>query len=268
MRWLNNCKPLPINRFTHLVKDMNSQPPVALITGAAKRIGAATARALHQIGYAVVVHYGQSKQAAETLCKELNTQRAHSAVAIGANLEKLEDIQALAAAALDHFSGCDVLVNNASAYYPTPLMEATESHWNQLFASNAKAPYFLSQQLSQTLSERKGLIINIADIHAQRPKKHYSIYCMAKAANMMMTQALALELAPNVRVNGIAPGAALWPEDEHGQLMEDEQALHCIPLKKLGGSQSIVDTVLFLVQHGHYITGQCINVDGGRTLVQ
>ncbi|MBX2859402.1 MAG: pteridine reductase [Cellvibrionaceae bacterium] len=249
---------------------MNSsqQASVALITGAAKRLGAATAKALHKQGYSVAIHYRQSKSDAEALCAELNAQRTGSAVCIPARLEVIEEVEALAHTTLQHFSRCDVLINNASAYYSTPLPQATTQHWDELFASNAKAPYFLSKYLAQELSQRKGAIVNIADIHAQRPKNLYSIYCMAKAANMMMTKSLALELSPHVRVNGIAPGAALWPENAEGEALEDPKELAAVPLKSLGGSESIVETILFLVQQAQYITGQCVNVDGGRTLIQ
>jgi len=245
-----------------------NEKPVALITGAARRIGAETAKTLHNAGYRIAIHYRNSHKEAEAVCQQLNTACPDSAAAFAADLTNTAEVETLAITTLKHFGRCDLLINNASSFFPTRLEEATEEHWDNLFSSNAKAPYFLCKALAEELKLRGGSIINIADIHAERPKKSYSIYCMAKAANIMLTKSLALELAPHVRVNGVAPGAVLWPESEDGKEIENPEALEVVPLKRLGGTKSIVDTILFLANKESYITGQCIAVDGGRTLNQ
>ncbi len=243
--------------------------PVALITGAARRIGAAIARALHHRHYNVIVHYRNNKADAETLVRELNTLRAHSAISLHADLNSMDDIDLLAANAKIVWGKISLLVNNASSFYPTPVPEATEAQWNDLFNSNAKAPFFLSQALSSTLKNERGCIINITDINAERPLEHHSIYSMAKAANTMLTKSLAKDMAPFVRVNGIAPGAILWPE-KHTEIdaAQQQQMLDKIPMQTLGTPNDIANTVVFLAKEAPYITGQIISVDGGRTLGQ
>lgn len=241
--------------------------PVALITGGARRIGASIARTLHAAGYRIVLHYRSSAAEAEQLQESLQQNRGNSCTLIKADLNQMADIQHLAQQSVESFGRLDLLVNNASSFYPTPLGTATEHQWDDLFASNAKAPLFLSQALSEALQQNQGAIINIADIHAAKPLREHTIYCMAKAANVMLTQSLAKELAPHIRVNGIAPGAILWPENEAELDQEGQQKiLDQVPLQRPGTPDDIAATVLFLARDNRYITGQIIPVDGGRTL--
>jgi len=236
----------------------------ALVTGAADRLGAQIARTLHENGANLIIHYRHSATAAEALAAELNGRRENSAVAMAADLASVTEIEQLAAAARAAFSSLDVLVNNASSFYPTPFGQIDEQAWDDLIASNYKAPLFLSQACYPALKAAAGCIVNLVDIYASRPLNRHSLYCSAKAANQMLVKSLALELAPEVRVNGIAPGAILWPEP--GPSAETRRAiLDKVPLKRLGGAQSIADTVLFLVA-SDYITGEIVRVDGGSTL--
>jgi len=246
---------------------MTTDAPVALLTGAARRIGAVTAKTLHASGYRVVIHYRGSQQDAEALSHELNNLRPNSAVALQADLSQLKEVQRLADDALKQWGRIDALINNASSFYPTPVGEATEAQWNDLMSSNLKAPFFLAQALADALKETEGAIITMADIHAERPLKNHPIYCAAKAGNAMLTKSLARELAPEVRVNGIAPGAILWPEQE-AELDDDGKAsiLDRVPLNRPGDPQDIADTILFLLTKAPYITGQIIAVDGGRSV--
>ncbi len=243
---------------------LNSQAPVALVTGSAKRLGKQIVCKLHQAGYRVIIHYHQSQSDANALADNLNQQRPDSATTLSANLLDMAALTLLASNALGCFNRLDVLVNNASSFYPTPLANATMDNWDDLFGSNVKAPYFLAQALAPALSQSNGCIINMVDIHAQQPLADHSIYCMAKAALLMMTKSLARELAPTIRVNGIAPGAILWPSQ---QLAEADKAaiLQQIPLQRTGTPDDIANTVLFLLQ-SPYISGQLIAVDGGRSL--
>ena len=244
---------------------MNDNLPVALVTGAARRIGADIARHLHGLGFVTVLHYHRSSEQAQALSAELNALRAGSALAVEADLEHTDTVKAMARTVLERCHRLDLLVNNASAFYPTPLEQATESDWKALFSSNVKGPYFLSQQLAPALTEQRGAIVNLLDIHAQRPLKRYSIYCMAKAALGMMTQSLALELAPAVRVNAVAPGAILWPEAPVTDSVK-QGILERIPLGRTGEPGDIAKAVEFLCCHAPYITGQILAVDGGRSL--
>lgn len=245
---------------------------VALVTGAAKRIGAEVARQLHHNNFNLIIHYHQSDKAAQTLVNELNERRENSAICIAADLNNLDQVADLAKQAQQQWQRIDLLVNNASSFYPTPIGETTEGDWNQLINSNLKAPFFLAQALASNLSKTHGCIINIADIYAERPLKKHSVYSIAKAGNVMLTKTLAQELAPLVRVNGIAPGAILWPDDTHkkaeDKLSDDnkEKMLAKIPLQQRGREQDIARTILFLVKDAPYITGQIIAVDGGRTI--
>jgi len=246
---------------------MNVEHPVALLTGAARRIGAQTARTLHREGYNVIIHYGTSVEDAEALVAELNRERAESAVALQADLNKLADIQALAENSLKAWGRMDALINNASSFYPTAVSEATEAHWDDLMNSNLKAPFFLAQALAEALKESGGAIINITDVHAERPLKDHPVYCAAKAGNAMLTKSLARELAPEIRVNGIAPGAILWPEQ--AAALDDTKkqiVLDRVPLGRPGGPDDIAETILFLLTKAPYITGQIIAVDGGRSV--
>ena len=241
--------------------------PVALITGGARRIGAAIAEKLHSNGFRVIIHYQNSLVQAQQLCDAFNRQRADSAAIIGADLNQIEDINQLSQQAIKQFARLDLLINNASSFYPTPIATATLEQWDNLFNSNAKAPFFLSQALADELKKQCGSIINIADIHADKPLKNHTLYCMAKAANVMLTKSLAKELAPRVRVNGIAPGAILWPESE-AELDSQAQAdiLTKIPLARAGDVDNIANTVKFLALDNNYINGQILAVDGGRSI--
>ena len=247
--------------------DINDSPaPVALITGAAQRIGACIARSLHRAGYRVVLHYRHSASAANALLAELNSSRDNSACAIAVELCELTQLERLANQAVAHWGRLDALINSASTFYATPLGQSSEAQWDELVGSNMKAPFFLAQALAPALRETGGAIINITDIYADRPLPRHTVYCMAKAGNAMLTRSLALELAPQVRVNGIAPGAILWPEQGGASNSEAQQSLlRKIPLGRTGEAQDIADTVLFLLRSS-YITGQIVAVDGGRSI--
>lgn len=240
---------------------------VALITGAAQRIGATIARTLHQRGYRVLLHYRNNVDAAQTLAAELNQQRGDSCRCLQADLCQIEQVEQLAQQAVQAFGRLDVLINNASDFYPTAIGNATADDWHALFGSNLQGPFFLSQALTPALRQQHGCIVNLIDIHAEKPLREHTLYCMAKAGLRMMTLSLAKELGPEVRVNGVAPGAILWPEQ--GQPL-DEQAQQGIiertALKRTGTPEDISRTVIFLVDGADYITGQIIAVDGGRSL--
>lgn len=246
----------------------NSDAPVALITGAAKRVGAAIAEQLHALGWRVLVHCHHSEADAESLCLRLNLQRLDSAHYLVADLSDANAITALAEKAQAHWGRLDALVNNASSFYPTPFGGATQNDWDLLFASNARAPYFLSQALRPALAAHgAGAIVNIIDIHAAYPLQDHSLYCMAKAANAAMTRALAKELAPAIRVNGVSPGAIAWPEGsgEMSEAMKTE-ILRTVPMGRVGGVEAVAEAVVFLITGTSYINGQIIAVDGGRTV--
>lgn len=246
---------------------MTQDSPVALLTGAARRIGAQTARTLHSAGFNIVIHYRSSSKDANQLVAELNQIRPDSAIAAQADLNQLEDIDRLAEQTLKPWGRLDALVNNASSFYPTPVGDANESQWDDLLNSNLKAPFFLAQALAEPLRKSHGVIINMADVHAERPLKNHPIYCAAKAGNVMLTKSLARELAPEIRVNGIAPGAILWPEQEASLDDEGKQKiLDRVPLGRPGGPEDIAETILFLIKKAPYITGQIIAVDGGRSV--
>lgn len=247
---------------------MTKEHPVALVTGAAHRIGAALANALHATNFRVVIHYHNSQDAAQALTASLNGKRADSAVCMRANLNVHDEVLQLAQQAQAQWSRMDVLINNASTFYATKTGNVDEATWNDLFASNLKAPFFLAQALAPAIAARGGSIINMIDINAQRPLPQHAVYCTAKAGLAMLTQALALELAPAVRVNGIAPGAILWPEtmSDNDDGAEQRAMLAKIPLAKRGSPDDIARTALFLVNDAPYISGQIISVDGGRLL--
>jgi pteridine reductase len=237
----------------------------ALITGGARRIGAVIARTLHQAGMNLTLHYRSSAGEAEALRDELHSLRPESVLLLQADLQDTARLPVLVEQTVARWNRLDLLVNNASRFYPTPLGAATEAHWDDLLTSNLKAPFFLAQAAAPRLQAVHGNIINIVDIYAQRPLENYSVYCITKAGLVMLTQSLAWELGPTVRVNGIAPGAILWPE---GGLSETAQVqmLSRIPLHRQGNPEDIARTLLFLIRDGTYITGQIIAVDGGRTL--
>jgi len=236
-----------------------------LITGAAKRIGAACARLLHSEGSNIVLHYRSSRDDALLLCKELNQKRPDSAKVIQADLLNMHELTAVAKEAVLAWGGIDVLINNASAFYPTAVTDVAERQWEELMGSNLKAPFFLTKSLAETLADNKGCIVNIVDIHAERGLKGYPVYSIAKAGLAAMTRVLAKELGAAVRVNAVSPGAILWPESD---LSEQDKAeiLQRVILKRRGEPLDIAKAVLFLIKDADYMTGQILTVDGGRTL--
>ena len=239
--------------------------PVALITGAGRRVGAVIARTLHAAGYDLALHHRHSAEAARALVDELEAQRRGSTLLLQAELADLATLPHLLEQLLAHYGRLDALVNNASAFYPTPVGSATPAQWNELFASNAQAPFFLSQAAVPALRAARGGIVNLVDIYAERPLAEHPLYCMAKAALAAMTRSLALDLAPEVRVNGVAPGAVLWPSD--GKSGDEQQAMLArTPLQRAGTPQDVAGAVLWLLRDAPYVTGQIIRVDGGRTL--
>lgn len=237
----------------------------ALITGGARRIGAEIIRTLHDAGMNVIIHYRKSQRAANELNDELNGIRPDSSHVIQADLADDTQLAQLIERAVNITGRLDVLVNNASSFYPTAVGSITLDDWNNLLGSNLKAPLFLSQDAAPHLKKTGGCIVNMVDIHAFRPMRKHTMYCIAKAGLAMLTQSLARELAPEVRVNGVAPGAILWPEDEM-----NEHTKHVIldrtALKRTGEPADIANAILFLVRDASYITGQIIPVDGGRSL--
>ena len=238
---------------------------IALVTGAARRVGAEIATQLHAAGANVGIHYRSSGEDATRLVAHLNGLRPNSAAAFEADLLDTASLPGLIAAVVDWGGGLDILVNNASTFYPTPLGEITEADWDDLVGSNFKAPLFLSQAAAPSLRERRGSIVNIVDIHAQRPLRDHLVYGPAKAGLAMVTRALAKELAPEVRVNGVSPGAILWPE---GDMSETAKAsiLEQVPLARPGDPADIAGCVLYLVRDASYVTGQILAVDGGRSI--
>jgi pteridine reductase len=237
----------------------------ALITGGAKRVGAVTTRTLHQAGYNVIIHCRLSRQAADNLAAELNGNRADSATVIQGDLNIASVYDHLIEQAYQHWQRLDVLVNNASSFYPTPVGSITLDDWDNLVNSNMKAPLFLAQAAAPYLKQSHGNIINMVDVHAQRPMKAHPVYCAAKAGLAMLTMSLAKELGPEIRVNGIAPGAILWPENDMPEHTK-KLILERTSLKRPGKPIDIAKTILFLVRDADYITGQIIAVDGGRSI--
>lgn len=245
----------------------NSQNQVALVTGAARRIGADIARCLHSVGMNIVLHFNNSAVHANELYQELEALRPNSVLLLQANLLNTKAIPQLINKIQSWHQRLDLLVNNASNYYSTPIDEVNESNWDDLIGTNLKAPFFLARHAAPLLKATRGAIINLVDIHAERPLKNYPIYSIAKAGNAMMVKALARELAPEVRVNGIAPGVILWSEAETKEHTQTN-ILKRIPLQRPGTTTDIARTVLFLYRDADYITGQIITVDGGRTAQQ
>ncbi|WP_262967018.1 pteridine reductase [Methylobacter psychrophilus] len=236
-----------------------------LITGAAKRIGATCARLLHSQGCNVFLHYRSSKEAALQLCYELNQLRPDSAYMMQADLLNREELEALVSEACMAWGKIDVLVNNASSFYPTTMAGVTEQQWDELMGCNLKAPFFLAKLLTETLADNKGCIVNIVDIHAERGLKNYPVYSIAKAGLVAMTKILAKELGPVIRVNGIAPGAILWPDNELSE-QEKQDILQRIALRRNGEPDDIARALWFLIKDADYMTGQILTIDGGRTL--
>ena len=244
--------------------DGSTPRKVALVTGAARRIGAAIARRLHADGYDLALHYRSSQAEMDALLAELDSARAGSAIALQADLAEFDRLPELIAQTVGRFGRLDALVNNASAFYPTPIGGTTPAQWDELFASNARAPFFLSQAAAPHLQAARGGIVNLVDIHAEQPLAGHAVYGMAKAALRLLTKALAVDLAPEVRVNAIAPGAILWPE--HGKDAASQDALIArTPLGRIGNPEDIAGCVAWLLGDASgYVTGQTLRVDGGR----
>ena len=240
---------------------------VALVTGAANRIGAEIIRLLHREGMDILLHYRNSSESAQQLQSELISQRQNSIRIVQADLLEMQALEYLVHQAEAWRGRLDLLVNNASSFYPTPISSASEVDWNDLMGTNLKAPFFLSQAAAPLLRASRGCIINLVDIHAERPLAKHPIYSMAKAGNAMMVKTLARELGPEVRVNGVSPGAILWPNEELPDKMKAE-IIARTALKRSGTPLDIARTVLFLVKNADYISGQIIAVDGGRSAQQ
>lgn len=244
---------------------MSADRPVVLITGAARRVGAVIARRLHAAGYVLALHHRHAAAEATTLAAELQAQRADSVLLLQAELAEFDRLPELVAKTVGRYGRLDALVNNASAFYPTPVGGVTPAQWDELFASNARAPFFLAQAAAPHLAASGGAIVNLVDIYAERPLAKHPVYCMAKAALLMMTQSLAVELGPAVRVNAVAPGAVMWPEA--GKTYTDQQKLiEATALKRAGAPDDVAEAVRWLLEDARYCTGQVIRVDGGRTL--
>ncbi|MDD2885995.1 MAG: pteridine reductase [Dechloromonas sp.] len=250
--------------MTHL--SSGPRLPVALITGAGRRVGAAIVQQLHDAGWRVAIHYRQSADAAVSLARALNQSRLGSAHPFMADLAQLDHIQGMLDSVVRHFGRLDALINNASSFFPTPVGEIDLAAWDDLVGSNLRAPLFLSQAAAPHLRVQQGCIVNITDIHAERPLRGFSAYCAAKGGLLNLTRALATDLAPAIRVNAVAPGAIAWPDDEVSFTAADREKIvaHTL-LKRVGSPMDIARTVKFLVCDAPYITGQVINVDGGRT---
>lgn len=242
------------------------QAKVALITGGAKRVGATTARLLHAEGMNLMIHYRGSATEARALQASLNAVRADSVALIQADLLDINGLPALVRKTVETFGGLDLLLNNASSFYPTPVGSITEKDWVDLVGSNLKAPLFLSQAAAPELKKRRGCIVNITDIHADRPMKSYVVYSLAKAGLVGLTKSLARELAPEVRVNGVAPGPILWPEDDpmFDEVSRQRIVSHTM-LKRAGEPDDIARAVRFFALDAPYVTGQILAVDGGRS---
>jgi pteridine reductase len=244
-------------------------PPLAgkaaLITGAARRVGASIARTLHRNGADVVLHYRSSADDAAALAGELNGLRAGSAALVECDLLQTTQLPAMVAAATASFGGLDILVNNASTFYPTPLGDIAEMDWDDLIGTNLKAPLFLSQAAAPALHERHGLIINVADIHGLRALRRYPVYSVAKAGLIMLTRALARELGPQVRVNAVAPGPVMWPDDAMDKELQAKITSRTA-LKRAGSAEDVARTCLFFAAGAPYVTGQILAVDGGRSI--
>ena len=245
--------------------DEGLQGKTALVTGAAKRIGAAIARRLHAAGANVVLHYRGAEAEAAALEAELNAARAGSAAKVKADLLAPIAPRLLLGSALERFGRLDVLVNNASSFYPTAIGSIEAGHWDELIGSNLRAPLFIAQEAAPAIRKQRGAIVNIADIHAERPLKGYAVYSIAKAGLVALTRVLALELGPEVRVNAVAPGAIAWPED--GQFAPEERArvVATTPLERLGAPAEVARAVHFLAT-APFVTGQVLAVDGGRSV--
>jgi pteridine reductase len=250
---------------TGVPRPLNLDGRWALVTGAAKRIGAVIARTLHAAGANVAIHYYSSAEAAEALVGELESARPRSAFAVSADVRDVRELERMARAVLERTKRLDILVNNASNFYPTRIGTITEEQWDDLVGSNLKAPLFLTQAVLPALRASRGVIVNIVDVHAQRPLRDHPVYGAAKAGLAMLTRSLAKDLGPDIRVNGVSPGAILWPDVG---MSEELRAgiLKQTALKRTGEPEDIAAAVLFLVRDAPYVTGQILAVDGGRSV--
>ncbi|HJL92964.1 MAG TPA: pteridine reductase [Woeseiaceae bacterium] len=237
----------------------------ALVTGSAKRIGASIVKNLHASGLNIGIHYHSSRSDAISLCKELNSNRPDSASIFQADITQSLEARKLIKEFIHWGGKIDLLINNASSFYPTPIGKITDDDWNDLIGTNLKGPLFLCQEAAKNLRETQGSIINLIDIHTKNPLRNHALYVSAKAGLKMLTQSLAKDLAPEIRVNGISPGAILWPEGNIND-QKKEAILSQIPLQRKGTPQDISDCILFLLYHSNYITGQTITIDGGRSI--
>jgi pteridine reductase len=238
---------------------------IVLITGAARRLGNATALKLHSLNMDIIVHYNNSSDEADKLVSKMNLKRQNSAISVKFNLRDFANYKNILSALDEKWKNIDVLINNASTFYPTNIDLATTDEWDDLHDVNLKSPFFLSKLFHSSLKKNKGCIINIIDIHADRPLEEFSIYSMAKAGLKMLTKSLALEFGPEIRVNGVSPGSVMWPENKEYESKQQE-IIESTALKRQGDRQDIASTCAFLINDADYITGQIINVDGGRSL--
>lgn len=246
---------------------MTDFAPVALITGAAHRLGAATARRLHLRGFRVLIHYRSREDQAQTLADELNQDRPESAAILQADLIEAESIRKLGLQACDYWGRLDALINNASVFYPTATTEASLDDWTQIMDTNLRAPFLLGQTCLESLRANRGSIINLIDIYAERPLENHPIYCASKAGLAMLTLSWAKDLGPDVRVNGVSPGAILWPDDENAvENSHRDRILAATSLKRVGSAEDIASAIAYLVCDAPYITGHILPVDGGRSL--
>ena len=247
------------------MSDMSLHNKVVLITGGAKRLGASIARNLHGAGATLVIHYHHSKNAADALVADLNQARSASATTVAGDLLNTAQLPSIILQCIHQHGRLDVLINNASAFYPTPVGTITETHWDELVGSNLKAPLFLAQAAVPYLKAAQGLILNMVDIHAQRPLVEHPVYSIAKSGLVTLTKSLARELGPEIRVNAIAPGPVLWPEHELPPEMQRE-IISKTALKRKGSPEDIARAALFFVRDAPYVTGQILAVDGGRSI--
>ena len=239
---------------------------VAIVTGGAKRVGAAIVRRLHAAGASVMIHHRASQGDAKQLVAVLNTARANSAASVRADLLNLSAVAEVVRTTVERFGGLDVLVNNASTFYPTPVGEIKSTDWDNLIGTNLRGPLFLAQAAAPHLAKSRGCIVNITDIHADRPLKRYVVYSVAKAGLAGLTKSLARELGPDVRVNAVAPGPILWPDDGSYDEVARQRVVSHTLLKRTGEPEDIAKAVYFLVAEAPYVTGQIIAVDGGRSI--
>lgn len=246
---------------------MNSATPVALITGAAHRLGAHTARHLHGRGWNIVIHYRSRQDQAEALAQELNARRDHSAMPIPADLSRPDQIRPLAEQAVAVWGRLDGLINNASVFYPNPTEQARGEDWDSVMGTNLRAPFFLGQACLPALRESRGSIVNLIDIYSQRPLPDHPLYCASKAGLAALTRSWAKDLAPDVRVNGVSPGAILWPEAGAETDSQHQQSILAkTPLARTGQPDDIAGAIAFLLCDAPFVTGQILAVDGGRSL--